>query len=145
MEIVEIATTLATVSVVTESVEAATAAAGGAASEAAVAKVPAAVEAAAAVAAAPYYAAFRRIHLYTKQQIVWSDQVVSYLSECTNSFGDKCMHQYTELIYFKLSSKFEILRLELRSMPSMIILKDAVHNKTRLKKISFKTNRAMKW
>ena len=44
----------------------------------------------------PYYPAFRCMHLYTKQPIFASDQVVSYTSACTKLCGCKCMHQYTK-------------------------------------------------
>ena len=41
-----------------------------------------------------YYSVFRCMHLYTKQLICRTGQVVSYLSACTKLFGDKCMHKY---------------------------------------------------
>ena len=44
----------------------------------------------------PYYPAFRSTHLYTKQPTFVIDQVVTYISACTNLCGCKCMHQYTK-------------------------------------------------
>ena len=60
----------------------------------------------------------------------WSE--VLYIIVCTKLFKDKCMHQYTKHIYVKLPVNFEILRQKLKNMPSMVILKDAIHIKTRL-------------
>ena len=61
----------------------------------------------------PYYPAFSYMHLYTKQHIFWSDQLVSCISACTKLFGCKCMHQYKKHLYFKLSSNFEILKVKI--------------------------------
>ena len=41
-----------------------------------------------------------------------SDQFVSYIIECSKLFWDKCIHQSTRHGYVKLSSKFEILKIE---------------------------------
>ena len=60
-----------------------------------------------------FYHEFRCMHLYTKKHILWSDQVVSYISACIQLFGCKCMHQYTKHLYAKLSSNFEILKVKI--------------------------------
>ena len=50
----------------------------------------------------PYYPAFTCMHLYTKQPIFQHNQVVSYISACTELPGDMCMYHYLKKMHHHL-------------------------------------------
>ena len=93
------------------------------------------------VSEVPYYRAFGCMEIYPKQYnfFEWSD---GFVCNCRHEvIRDKCMHQHTKHLYFKLPSNFE----KLRNVPSMTILKDAQHNETRLKQFLFVFKRIEIW